>query len=74
MLTAERLREYRANRKRRSDNTSGYCGVNRDRHQWRAQIKVCGKNRHIGYFDTAEEAFAAYQKIAATLVERMRVH
>lgn len=45
----------------RKDNTSGYRGVNKDRHNWRAQIQIKGKQKFLGYFDTAEEASEAYE-------------
>ena len=46
----------------RSDNTSGYMGVCWDRRKgkWQAQIKVAGRNKHLGYFDMPEAAHAAY--------------
>ena len=28
--------------------------------RWKAQIRVCGKNKHLGYFDTDTEASKAY--------------
>ena len=50
------------NQGRRSDNTSGYKGV--DFHQgsgkWRARIVVGGKRESLGLFWTKEEAYAAY--------------
>ncbi|MGP0092521.1 MAG: AP2/ERF family transcription factor [Xanthobacteraceae bacterium] len=43
-------------------NSSGYKGVSWSQGQqlWRAQIKVGGRTRHLGYFDTAERAHEAY--------------
>ncbi len=35
---------------------NGYSG------QWKAQIQVDGKNKHVGYFSTELEAFEAYQR------------
>ena len=45
----------------RIDNTSGYRGVSRDKHNWRAQIQIKGKKKFLGYFDTPEEASEAYE-------------
>lgn len=42
------------------NSTSGLLGVSRRGARWRSQIKVCGKKIHIGTFDTAEAAHAAY--------------
>ena len=55
----------------RSTNTSGFRGVWFVEHcqKWRACIKENGKSRHLGYFNTAEEASIAYN-IAA--VEHFR--
>lgn len=49
---------------RSSANTSGYKGVSWDRRRkkWRARIKKDGKEKHLGLFDTPEEAFEAYCK------------
>ena len=44
----------------RSDNSTGLLGVSKKRGKWRAAIKVDGKTRHIGTFDTPEAAHAAY--------------
>ena len=46
----------------RSTNTSGYRGVSyfkRDK-KWKAQITIDNKEKHIGYFNTPEEAAIAY--------------
>lgn len=44
------------------NNTSGYQGVSWHKHakKWLAQIKVYGKQKHLGLFDTIEAANAAY--------------
>ena len=46
----------------RTNNTSGYLGVIWDKFsgKWRARIKVNGKQKHLGCFDTGEEASEAY--------------
>lgn len=55
-----------ANRGRFVNCTSGFKGVYFDKklYRWRAMIKVDGIKRHIGHFDTPEEAHAAYCKAA----------
>lgn len=48
----------------RSSNRSGFKGVHKrsDRNKWQAQIRDSdGKNKHLGYFDTPEEAHEAYK-------------
>lgn len=50
-------------RKAHGDNlSSGLLGASWDKQnkKWRAQIKIDGKIRHIGYFPTAELAHTAY--------------
>ena len=43
-------------------NTSGYPGVSwiKASKKWQAQIKINGKLKYLGYFETAEEAHQAY--------------
>jgi hypothetical protein len=58
--------ENQRNKKLRSDNKSGYIGVswfNRDS-KWKADIRIDGKTKHLGYYDTPEEASDAYKKVA----------
>ncbi len=48
-------------------NTGGYGqsshkGVSPHREKWRARIKIDGKQRHLGLFDSELEAAEAYQK------------
>lgn len=59
-----------ANRKRRSDNKSGYKGVcwHRRSGKWHAQICASGKSIHIGYFADVEEAAEAYRARATSLL------
>ena len=58
-----------ANSKRKSNATSAYRGVRQRKSngKWRAQISVGGKNLHIGYYDTAEEAALAWNQAARKL-------
>jgi len=39
-------------------------GVNKFRNRWRSYIKINGKTKHIGMFDTPEEASLAYNEVA----------
>lgn len=55
------------NRAMRSDNTSGFIGVNRKKGKWRAQIMVEGKNTTVGYFDDPAAAYVARLAAQATL-------
>ena len=50
------------NRARHSNNTSGYAGVSWSKlhNKWRADIQVNGKGKHLGLFNTPEEAHTAY--------------
>ena len=49
------------NQSRRSDNTSGYCGVHRDKKRggWEARITIKGRYTHLGYFDSKTAAINA---------------
>lgn len=56
-------------RRRNSNNTSGYRGVQYSKDAWRkskwkAVIKVNYKSMHLGYFKTQEEAAKAYNEAA----------
>lgn len=57
------------NSNRRKDNSSGYKGVSMDKrsNKYRAYINVAGKQKGLGYYNTAEEAGEAYQKAAKEL-------
>jgi len=54
------------NVKRTCRNISGFKGVSFDtnRQKWISSILCDGKQRHVGRFDTAEAAYAAYCKAA----------
>lgn len=55
-------RQNLANAPTRKNNTSGYKGVvwlKRDR-KWRAEIRIDGKQTHLGVFDNIEDAYKAY--------------
>lgn len=48
------------NRKKNKNNTSNFKGVGIHKGRWRARIRVGYKLLDLGYFDTPEEAHAAY--------------
>lgn len=50
------------NRKRYSNNTSGYKGVsfNKPDGKWRAYIRILGKLKYLGGFSTPQEASSIY--------------
>jgi hypothetical protein len=54
--------QNQANAKRSKNNKSGFKGVSLFKRtgRWHAQITVNRRNIHLGYFDTAEAAHAAY--------------
>lgn len=53
-------------------NTSGYRGVSWHRalQKWTARINFRGKTYNLGYYDSAEEASAAYQRAKKDLHEK----
>jgi len=51
------------NRSISSHNSSGYPGVSPSRNRWRA---ILAKN-HLGYFDSAQDAYLAYARAAIAL-------
>ncbi|MCO6011461.1 HNH endonuclease [Actinoallomurus purpureus] len=55
------------NRRRRSDNTSGFKGVSRhrDRRRWAAAIYIAGRRRHLGLFNDPTDAAKAYDAAAS---------
>lgn len=65
-LRAATRSENQRNRPAPRHNTSGHKGVSRHRQtgRWRAEIQVDKKRRHLGLFDTPEEAAAAYAEAA----------
>lgn len=58
--------DNRRNSKRWSNNTSGVTGVSWDKThgKWKAYFRIGVKHKHLGYFDTIEEA-AAVRKAAS---------
>jgi hypothetical protein len=57
------------NQSKRKTNTSGLKGVRwkKANQKWRAEIRVDGKSVHLGYFDSKEQASAAYRDAARQL-------
>lgn len=53
-------------------NTSGYRGVSwhRTMQKWTARINFRGKTYNLGYYDSAEEASAAYQRAKKEMHEK----
>lgn len=51
-----------ASRMRKTSSQSGYTGVYKENHRFRAVISVNGKSIHLGMYDTAENAAAAYNQ------------
>lgn len=51
-----------ASRVRKTSSSTGYTGVYREHRRFRAVISVDGKAKHLGMFETAEEAALAYNK------------
>lgn len=52
------------NRRKRSDNTSGYKGVQRLGKKWCVHVTVNRRQRHIGMFSSLEEDARAYDAAA----------
>jgi hypothetical protein len=57
------------NQPKRKHNTSGYKGVSwsKRNRKWVARIRFEWKQKHLGYFDEATDAHAAYEKAAKEL-------
>ena len=52
--------ENHQNRGRRRDNTTGFVGVCFDRGKFGANIMVNNRSRHLGRYNTKEDAYTAY--------------
>lgn len=51
-----------ASRQRKTTSSTGFTGVYREHKRYRAVISINGKAKHLGMYDTAEEAAVAYNK------------
>lgn len=58
--------ENNRNARVRLDNTSGYKGVSwhKAHKKWKAHIRINNRLKHLGYFETAEEAALIYDMAA----------
>lgn len=61
--------QNRRNSRKRTDNTSGHIGVywHKQKRRWEAQVKLDGRRRSAGYYDTPEEAARARDALALEL-------
>lgn len=50
------------NRRLTTNNKTGYKGVSKSKNRYRATISYNKKFKHLGYFDTIEEAAKVYEK------------
>jgi len=57
----------KSKRKKRSNNKSGYIGVEQRGNKYRSKIKIDGKYKNLGSYDTAKQAAKAYDKEAVKL-------
>lgn len=56
-----------ASRMRKTSSNTGFTGVYREHKRYRAVISIGGKAKHLGMYDTAEAAAAAYNKSSKEL-------
>lgn len=68
-LRAATVQQNNYNQRKQKNTTSKYKGVSwHPRHQkWQARIRINGKQKHLGYYTSEEEAYAAYCKVAVEL-------
>jgi HNH endonuclease len=55
--------QNKVNQKLRRDNKTGFKGVHKHGQRWYARAHIRGVYRHLGMFDTAEEASETYKKV-----------
>lgn len=56
------MKEQNCNTGLRKDNKNGHKGVSKVRGRWMARVSIEGRSKHIGCYDTYEEAVAAREK------------
>jgi hypothetical protein len=61
-----------SNRKKQSNNTSGFTGVAKNGKNWRALVKSQNQIFHLGTFATREEANEVYCRMASKLHGKYR--
>jgi hypothetical protein len=68
-LRVATIAQNQHNSRRPKHNTSGFKGVSwsNSRAEWRAQIMLDGKQRHLGYYPTPGDAHVAYCEASARL-------
>lgn len=68
--------ESQCNKNMQSNNTSGYKGVtwNKNAKKWKARVQYDGKEHHIGYFDSALEAYEETVKFRNMLHKKFARH
>lgn len=68
-LRAANHGQNQRNKGTQKNNTSGFKGVswNKKAQKWQAFIKLDGKQRYLGYFDTPDAAHEAYKAAATKL-------
>ena len=61
--------DNQANTGKQINNKSGYKGVcfDKPKNKYKSYIKINGKSKHLGYFETAEEASKAYEAKAKVI-------
>jgi len=71
-LTDRRVNRSNSGRRRGGKTTSIFVGVYwyARSQRWRADIRIGGRGRYLGYFDHEEDAAAAYQAALAKLERR----
>ena len=62
------------NRDKSKNNTTGYLGVSviKYNNKYKAQFRFNGKNKHIGMFDTPEEASDAYKSYKQSILNTIK--